>query len=850
MTEIFTYTKDLNDLQVLVMLPENVCYKDNVDFLLNKIIRPSGMPASAFAFQPIPEPPKGKIKKAQIMELLRDTHEFCQTYGIGAILCGSSPVFKYLSGNAKFSENIGRAVYSPEIIDKKEVIIGNLDYQVVPLLNPVILNKYPHKVTEVQKGLEVAKSIINGTYTEPGDSLELDVNEIVQDPERALEVAKRLFKADRLFVDIETTGLRWQRDRLLTISFAVNSKEAYCFPLHEQYYGDKAACGKIRNIVTQFFQKFKGAFVGHNWVGFDQAFIVHELLRKGDFKIPHEEIITPFKLEDTMIMAYLLTNSTERPSIGLKPLVFKWLGDYDSDIDQKRLEVAPLEKVATYNNYDVVGTALIYEELWERIVEEGFEDVYNTFIEIGKQLLKVKMNGLRVDVEAAKLLSTKLSRLIQDDYDNMLDSPYVKEAEEILAEIRWEKDNKKNPFDDYKEPFNPSSPKQKQVLFFDVMELPVISRSKTTKEPSADSDSLKTWLEDDTVSEEKKTTISDIMEYQLAKKIESTYLATILENAVEVAEGDFRIFANFNQTATITGRLSSSGDINFQTIPSSSKYAKEVKKLFIPPEGFVLATADYSALEDRLMANESRDPNKIAVFDKGIDGHCLNAYAYFKDELESRGLSYDITDPVSINKLKDDAPDLRQAGKPYTFGFNYGAGPQKYGEQIYNAYWDLYKATKQYNDSVIKKARKEGFLISKFSGLRIWLPSIAAPDDFVRQKEERVAVNFSIQSGNFLMLRTINNFQKWIEANNLCDDIKIVNTVHDSVYLYVKEDPELIAQVNTKLIEIMCEPYESDLPVPLEAELDIGYNMVNLVTLPNKISSEEIAEKLKSLKEG
>jgi DNA polymerase-1 len=358
---------------------------------------------------------------------------------------------------------------------------------------------------------------------------------------------------------------------------------------------------------------------------------------------------------------------------------------------------------------------------------------------------------------------------------------------------------------------------------------------------------MSAWLEDPSVSDEKKFTIQSILDYQLANKIKASYLETALKGSVEISEGDYRIFADFNQTSTITGRLSSSGTWNLQTIPSGSKYGKVVKELLIAPEGFIMATADYSALEDVLMANESRDKNKLAIFEKGIDGHCLNAYAYFKDECKARGYEYDIEDPSSINKLKKECPDLRQDSKPYTFGFSYGAGPEKYGEDIYNAYWETYAGVKVYNDAIIAKAKKQGYLVSKFSGLRLNLPAINARAEFDQTKEARVAVNFSIQSGNFLMLKAINNLQKWIEEEGLDDDVVIVNTVHDSVILYIREDANLIEKVNKALIKFMVNRYSNDQILNLSAELDIGRNYASMITLKNNEEAYKINEVLYEL---
>ena len=103
------------------------------------------------------------------------------------------------------------------------------------------------------------------------------------------------------------------------------------------------------------------------------------------------------------------------------------------------------------------------------------------------------------------------------------------------------------------------------------MNLPVINTSKKTKEPSTDAETLTTWINSTDLEEEKRETVRIIHDYMLAQKILSTYLENMITGCVEVARNDFRIFANFNQTSVISGRLSSSGVINMQTIPSASK---------------------------------------------------------------------------------------------------------------------------------------------------------------------------------------------------------------------------------------------------------------------------------------
>jgi DNA polymerase-1 len=816
------------------------------------VIQPAILSVKEVGFGGVVTPQKSKLSKKEIVSELTILHNWCETYGVKIIAVGVADMFKYLSGGAKFTLNFGKALPGAKIKVDKDNYLDFSDYTIIPFLNPVVLNQYPQKVTEVARGLSIIKSVTEGTYSD-SVSIDMKVNEIITDPQRAVDVLKKLFTADVLTSDIETTGLDWYRHHMLTLSLSPNEDEAYCFALHDQYYDNPAVAAKVREYVGRFLKKYSGILIGHNFTGFDIPFIVH-MLRDQDFSVPHEPLITKFTLIDTVLMAYLLKNSTERASIGLKELSFKYMGEYDADIDQKNLASAPLEKVATYNNLDCRATWLVYKELKAAIIEEGFEDVFEEFNGIAYDLAKMKMHGLRIDMPKVKQFQEELKNFIAADKKALMENSYVKQATELTAKYAMRKYNatrvgKKTDWTEFVSEFNPNSPAQKKLLFFDLLDLPIIKKSNKTGDPSTDAATIEAWLESDDIPEYKKEVVTLLSEYMTAQKIQSTYITTMVEKAVEVAPNDFRMFTNFNQTATITGRLSSSGDINLQTIPNSSKYGKRVKELFIAPDGFVLGAADYNALEDRLIANESKDQNKLNIFLKNIDGHSLNAYGYFKDEFKARGLEFDVNDPESINQIKKLAPDLRQKGKPYTFGFSYGAGPKKYGQDLYEAYWETYYGVKKYNDNIIRQAMKDGYLISRFSGLRLLLPAINAKDEFVQSKEFRVACNFSIQSGNFLMLRAIHNMQKWIEDNNLIADVKLVLTVHDSVYLYIKEDAELIKKVNSTLTKFMAEPYSDDQILPLPAELDVGYDMLTYQTLSNDADEAEIEEKLAIVKQ-
>jgi len=166
----------------------------------------------------------------------------------------------------------------------------------------------------------------------------------------------------------------------------------------------------------------------------------------------------------------------------------------------------------------------------------------------------------------------------------------------------------------------------------------------------------------------------------------------------------------------------------------------------------------------------------------------------------------------------------------------------KAGQIIWDSYWDLYKEIKWFNNEAVMEAKKTGYVTSECTGLRLKVPFLNSRDEYRQEKEKRVIGNFKIQSFNFLTLRALNRMQKWIESEGLQQVVLIVNQIHDAIYFRIRNDSELIKLVNDKLIEVMCIPYRDDMPIPLEAELDIGFNWKDMVTLPNNCDVAKIDE--------
>lgn len=296
-------------------------------------------------------------------------------------------------------------------------------------------------------------------------------------------------------------------------------------------------------------------------------------------------------------------------------------------------------------------------------------------------------------------------------------------------------------------------------------------------------------------------------------------------------------------------------------LPSTgSRFAKPVKKCLTAPKGKVILAADYSALEDRVIASLSEDTNKCDIFLKDLDGHSLNALGYFPDRV---GQVIDLTgdtpsDTKAFKAVVDDenhklnavAKAIRQESKGPTFGLAYGAFPPKIAatlkitlaeaETIFNNYHNvLYPGITDYRENyVLKTARQEGQI---HLGLGFMLKTDNADNDI------RTLANATCQFWSILTALTINKMHKLIDANNYQDDVKIVSSIYDSIYLEVIEDPNIIKWVNDNLINTMLVDFMENQIISNESASDIGYDWADMIGIPNGATIKEIENVLERL---
>lgn len=323
-------------------------------------------------------------------------------------------------------------------------------------------------------------------------------------------------------------------------------------------------------------------------------------------------------------------------------------------------------------------------------------DIEQPLVEV---LASMEMTGARVDVKALNDYSVKLTaqveRLEQECYD--------------LAG----------------EHFNTASPSQVGVILFDKLHLD--DKAKKTKSGQySTTEEILVRLRD------RHPLVSKILELRGIRKLLSTYVNALPE-LINPRTG--RIHTTYNQTVTATGRLSSTNP-NLQNIPVRTDEGKEIRKAFIPSDGNVFFSADYSQIELRLVADFSHDATMLDAFKHGQDIHAITASKIYHEPLES------VT------------PEQRRKAKTANFGILYGISafglaqrldiPRSEAKELIDGYYATFPQVRAYIDRTVAQAKEKGYVTTLY-GRRRMLPDINSRNAVVRQFSERNAVNAPIQ---------------------------------------------------------------------------------------------------------
>ena len=341
---------------------------------------------------------------------------------------------------------------------------------------------------------------------------------------------------------------------------------------------------------------------------------------------------------------------------------------------------------------------------------------------------------------------------------------------------------------------NINSPKQLGKLLFEDMGLPVIKKTKTG------------YSTDSSVLEKlhgKHEIIDCIIEYRHLTKLKSTYADAFLP----LLDDEGRIRSTLKQTVTATGRISSA-EPNLQNIPVRTEIGREIRKMFVAKEGFVLVGADYSQIELRVLAHMSGDKIMQDSFNNGDDIHTITATQVFNVP------EFLVTD------------DMRSQAKTVNFGIIYGqsefslAGElkisRKEAKEYIESYFRNYSGVKNYMDTTIENAKANGYVTTVYHRRR-YIPELAAKNFNLRSFGERVAMNAPIQ-GTAADIIKIAMVRVYNALKEHCPEARLILQVHDELIC------EVPADLGEKAAEILKREMENavSLAVPLKADVKIG----------------------------
>ena len=426
--------------------------------------------------------------------------------------------------------------------------------------------------------------------------------------------------------------------------------------------------------------------------------------------------------------------------------------------------IKSVEQVLGADGYEV-GAAELFaesEKLEAQLTEQGlnplFWDVEQPLCVV---LRKMEERGVCVSVDELKVLERKYGEIIE------------RLTEEIYALAG--------------ETFNIASNKQLGDILFEKLALPHGKKNKTGYSVSEDVLSVLIGAH---------PIVSKILEYRHFAKLQSTYVS-----GLQPLVNRGRIHTEYNQCITMTGRLSSTNP-NLQNLPARSDEAKDIKKAFIPSEGNVLVSADYSQIELRLLAHLSGDEQLIDAFNHGEDIHAITA-------------SQILGIPV-----EDVTPAQRRDAKAVNFGIIYGISgyglaenlsiPQYKAKEFINNYFVSHPKVRAFMDGCIKDAKERGYSLTML-GRRRNLSDLNASNYMVRSSAERMAMNTPLQgsAADIIKIAMI-RVEKRLENMKS----KMILQIHDELIIDTAKDEE---EEVKKILSYEME-HAMKLSVPLIAE--------------------------------
>lgn len=594
---------------------------------------------------------------------------------------------------------------------------------------------------------------------------------LITEEEKLKELVEKLRRVGSFSLRVYGNINKPQRAEIIGLSFSYQAGEAFYIPIGHAYPGAPAQLSRLAvlNILQPILEDGRLKKFGHN-------------LKEDFILLAQVGIGLKGIAGDLMIASYLLNPSKHRHS--LEELAREYLDQNIKGIEEicgSGAKAVSFDQVEIREAQDFACTYVdiimaLANLLLERIKEEGlatlFEQIELPLVEV---LAQMELAGIKIDLVHLQKLS--------QEFDLELEK-ISQEIYELAGEI-----------------FNINSPQQLGKILFEKLKLPGGKRTKTGYATDVD---VLTQLAQDHLLPAK------VLAYRSLAKLKSTYVDA-LPQLVNPVTG--RLHTSFHQTVTATGRLSSS-DPNLQNIPIRSPEGRRIRGAFIPEQGFLFLSADYSQIELRILAHLSGDHLLQATFARDEDVHAATAAEIFQ-------VAPDLV-----------TAEMRRLAKVINFGIIYGMsafglsrelGVSPAAAQVYiDNYFQKYKGVRDYIEEALSLARERGYVTTLLNRRR-YIPDIRSKNRSVRQLAERMAINAPIQgtAADLIKLAMIKIYQRLKELKKRT---KLILQIHDELLFEVPE--EEISEVK----ELIKKEMEGvmELSVPLKVKINQGQNWAEI----------------------
>ena len=612
----------------------------------------------------------------------------------------------------------------------------------------------------------------------PTDSWSYDGYQTIDTPAKFEDFLKRLKKIPAFVFDLETTGLNPVSDPIVGYSFAWEPKVAYYLPVRAPAEDAQLDPDATLAALKPIFENPKVAKRNHN-IKFDQIVLAAAGVNLAG--VAGDSMIAHYLLEPGA-RAHGLDDLT-LAELGHKNIaIHELIGKGKKQITMDKVRAATVAKYACEDADAALQLAAIYEP---RLESQGFRKLYDELeVPLIGVLAEMERTGIRVDVPFLTKLGGEMA----------VELAAIEKDVHTLAGRE----------------FNVGSLKELQKILFDEMKLPVQKRTGIKNDPSTDQESLERLAALGHALPKK------LIEYRKLTKLKGTYVDVL----PTLADKDGQVHTSFNQASVETGRLSSS-DPNLQNIPARTEQGAQLRKAFIPRDGWTLITADYSQIELRLLAQFCQDETLKAAFAEDRDVHTAVA--------------------AQIFKVKEEEVTKSQRGmaKTVNFGVLYGMSamglsarlsiPKKEAEQFIDAYFARYPKVLEYQQNLLAKVRATGEIQTVLGRKRRLDPAgiSSQPRYQNRGQGEREAINYEIQgSAADLMKRAMLAVRRQFAARSC--KAKMLLTVHDE--LVFEAPPKEVAEVAVLARKEMTGAIKLD--VPLKVDVAAGKNWLDVEEVP------------------